>query len=61
MLQCLCGKSLKKTKNPSGKTPCVVLPPVTALLHIAYGDGVRSAIAFVQQVSAWGEGGEKGE
>lgn len=26
MLQCLCGKSLKKNKNPSGKSHCVFFP-----------------------------------
>jgi len=27
MLQCLCGKSLKKNKNPSGKSHCVFFFP----------------------------------
>lgn len=33
MLQCLCGKSLKKNKNPSGKSHCVFFPSVCADLQ----------------------------
>lgn len=47
MLQCLCGKSLKKNKNPSGKPFCAVLFCfVTALFCIVYCGSDRSAIIF---------------
>lgn len=48
MLQCLCGKSLKKNKNPSGKSHCVYFPARRLLFCVPICSQICAASQWMQ-------------